>query len=166
MSDSRKKFLVILIVTGVLSIIGGSILNTALIYTNPQPDINAPLLAPIPAAIFTFGALCIVVAIFVGWENKGSHDTETKPSKEPKSMVLKMPRDTREKGNVTLVVRNGDHHVFRTEPEIMRHLLPGMIGVATILDHDLLDFEPDSNQPNLKKGTSETNLDENGVNQP
>jgi hypothetical protein len=166
MSPSCKRFLVFLIITGILSIIGGSIFNTALIYLNPNPNIDAPLLAPAPAAIFIFGIICIIAAIFVGWKNQGSPDSETKPSREPKSMVLKMPREHREKGKVTLVVRNGDHHEFATEPEILRLLLPGMLGTATILDHDLLDFEPDKDQPNLKNRPSATNVEVSSINQP
>ncbi len=166
MSASRKKLLVSLIILGILCLLGASIYNTSLVYKNPNPNINAPLLAPIPALIFGFGALCIGAAIIVGWNNSGSLQTDTKPTREPKSMVLKMPRDTRERGNVTLVVRNGDQHIFHTEPEILRDLYPGMIGTATILDHNLLSFEPDKAQPNLKKSSSSAKVEENEVNQP
>jgi|GEM_PF-5401349 len=166
MTALRKRILVALIVASILSIIGATIYNTTLVYSSKEPDIDAPLLAPVPAAIYILGVVFLISAIVVGWNNQGSLETETQPSREPKSLVLKMPRDTREKGKVTLVVRNGDHHEFLTEPEIMRKLIPGMIGIATILDHDLLDFEPDKEQPNIKKRSTETNLEEKSINQP
>ncbi len=166
MTKARKRVLVTLVVAGILSILGATIFNTALVYSNPAPDRDAPLLAPAPAAIYVVGVVCIIAAIIVGWNNQGTLDTETKPSQEPKSMVIKMPRDMREKGIVTLLVRNGDQHEFSTEPEVLRKLIPGMLGTATIIDHDLLNFEPDKEQPNLKKRASQTNVEENEINQP
>lgn len=150
MTPKRKLIVTVLGVCGFIFSFAGIILNTALLFKNPNPSITDPIFAPSGAIVVGIGALCFIVGAILGWSNRGTYVPEIPPSNEPKSLVLRMPSNRKYDGTLTLKMRNGDNHDFETTSEVLQLLEPGMIGTARILRSKLLSFEPDSEQPNLK----------------
>lgn len=139
-----------LAIAGFFFCIAGGVYNAGHFAWDDDVRSTDPIFSPVSGTLLGLGAACFAAGSALGWKNQGTYQSTLPPSKEPQSLVMRMPGAKGMGGPVTLRVRNGDLHEFETPAEVVSVLAPGMIGTATIQGRRILAFEPDKEQPNLR----------------
>lgn len=140
---SRRKAAYSLMILGWILLLGATVTNLVQAANDKDISVARPIFLPLTLSIAVLGILCFIIAVIIGWNERGYYKSEVRETNEPKSRILNLSRT--EKGQLIVLIRfrNGDKHPLRLEQSLADSLTPGATGTAKIRGYELLEFTPD-----------------------